>query len=245
MKEVKYKISKKEIVVNFSYVILTIFLLGKIFYGKWMYGIGLIPMGAYLFSLRKRDIQVKAKRELGSQFKELLVTISDLASTGHSVENAIRESYRDMLQMYGEKACICREIKIMVSQLNVNIPVEKVIADFANRTELEEAFTFSQIFCVAKKRGGSMVEIIKNVTDTIILKETVKEDIKVAIAEKKMEQKIMTIIPLALVGYISFASPGFLDVMYETWMGRIVMSICLICYMSAYVWSRKICEIEV
>lgn len=237
--------SKRELIVNFLYVVVTILLLGKVFYGEWVYGIGLAPIGFCLFRLRKRDIKSKARRNLTRQFKELLVSISDSVNTGYSIENAIREAYKDLSQMYGENTRICKEIKIMISQLKVNIPVEKVISDFAYRTELEEAITFSQIFFVAKKRGGSMAEIIKNVTDTIVLKETVKEDIEVSITEKKMEQKIMSAIPLVLVEYISFASPGFLAVMYETWMGRGVMSVCLICYVAAYVWSKNICEVDV
>lgn len=241
----KYKMNKKDIITSLLYVIVVTALLGKIFYGEWWYGVGLVPIGIYLFKLRKKDLAMEKKRNLRKQFKEMLLIISDLVNTGYSIESSIKESYKDLTQMYGTEGIICKEVLIMISQLKMNISVEKVIGDFASRIQLEEAYTFSQVFSVAKKKGGSMSEIIKNATDTIVLKENVREDVEVAIAEKKMEQKIMSIIPLALVGYISFASPGFLDVMYKTWIGRAVMSVSLICYMAAYIWSKNISEIKI
>lgn len=245
MKKDKSRFNKKEIFLNFIYVIAVIGLLGKLFYGEWLFGIGLVPIGVYLFKLRKRDIEREQKRKLLVAFKDMLVSVSDLTNTGYSVENAIRETYKELAHVYGEDSGICKEVMIMISQLKINVPTEKVIREFAKRTQLDEANTFSQTFSIAKKRGGSIAQVIKNITDTIVLKETVTEDIEVAISEKKLEQKIMSIIPLALVGYISFASPGFLDIMYETWMGRGIMSVCLVVYMVAFVWSKKISEIEV
>ena len=75
-----------------------------------------------------------------------------------------------------------------------------------------------------------MTYVIKSVSNNIAMKEAVKEEISVATSAKRFEQKIMTIIPIFLMLYVSVASPGFLDVMYDTWMGRIVMTICLIFY---------------
>ena len=57
-----------------------------------------------------------------------------------------------------------------------------------------------------------MNNVIKRVIENIVIKESVKEEINVAINDKKLEQRIMTVIPLLLIGYISMASPGFLDI---------------------------------
>ena len=41
-----------------------------------------------------------------------------------------------------------------------------------------------------------MNNVIKRVIENIVLKESVKEEINVAINDKKLEQRIMTVIPL-------------------------------------------------
>ena len=55
----------------------------------------------------------------------------------------------------------------------------------------------------------------------------------------------MSVIPLFLIGYISMASPGFLDIMYKSIMGNIVMTVCLIVYLLAYLWSEKIVKVSI
>lgn len=50
--------------------------------------------------------------------------------------------------------------------------------------ELKNAILFSQIFSVAKRTGGNMPEIIKNVTDDIVMKENAREEINTSITEK-------------------------------------------------------------
>ena len=37
-------------------------------------------------------------------------------------------------------------------------------------------------------------------------------------------------------------SPDFLNIMYETNAGRIVMTICLVLYILAFLWAQKIVE---
>ena len=68
---------------------------------------------------------------------------------------------------------------------------------------------FYNTFSIAQKSGGNMNNVIKRVIENIVLKESVKEEINVAINDKKLEQRIMTVIPLFLIGYISMAFPRF------------------------------------
>ena len=79
----------------------------------------------------------------------------------------------------------------------------------------------------------------------IVLKQVIKDEIAVAISEKKMEQNIMTVIPIFLMIYVNMSSKGFLDVMYDTLMGKIVMTVSLIAYVAAYFWSEKIVAMEI
>ena len=65
------------------------------------------------------------------------------------------------------------------------------------------------------------------------------------LASRMFEQKIMNLIPFLIVLYIDLTSPGFFNVMYVTWMGRGVMTMCLAAYAAALAMARKILDIEV
>ena len=59
------------------------------------------------------------------------------------------------------------------------------------------------------------------------------------LASRIFEQKIMNLIPFLIVLYIDLTSPGFFSVMYRTWMGRGVMTMCLAAYGAHWFWPGR------
>lgn len=237
-----YKVSKKEKAVIIMVIFMAIIIISILFYGTIYAVVILLPLGVPIYREQKRRIINKKKKELKVQFKDMLMVMSDSLKTGYSVSNALKESYKDMVSMYGRYSYICEELRIMISKIKLNVREEDIFKDFAKRTGLREAILFSRIFSVAKRTGGNMTEVIGSVTDSIVLKENVREEIEVSTTEKKTEQKIMTLIPMALILYVKMMSPDFLNIMYETNAGRIVMTICLVLYILAFLWAQKIVE---
>lgn len=237
------KISKKEKVINILLIVFSLFIIGKLFYGSFIGGIFILPFTAPLYKERKKQIKEKKKEVLERQLKDMLISISDGLKTGYSIENAIKDSYKDMSLIYGKESDICREIQIMISQIKLNVGTEKAIYDFSKRVPLKNSRLFFQMFHVAKRTGGNMPEIIKNVTDDIVLKEEVREEINTSITEKRLEQKVMTSVPLFIILYVTVASPGFLNIMYGSILGKIIMTVCIIAYGAAYIWGEKIIRI--
>lgn len=223
-----------------------LFIVARLFYGRnIIFGLIISPIGIVIYKVLKRKYYENEKRKLEAQFKDLLVSISDLMQAGYSIENAITNSYNELLSIYGGDSLICKEIKEMNSKIKLNVNIETIIESFSKKYEVESINTFYQTFMIAKRTGGNMKEIIRNVTDSITLKERIKEEIEVSMNSQRLEQKVMMVIPIFLMIYVSFASPGFLDVMYQTMIGKIIMTICLIGYLVSYLWGEKITNIEV
>jgi len=55
----------------------------------------------------------------------------------------------------------------------------------------------------------------------------------------------MSLVPFLILVYVNLASPGFLDVMYHSIPGVLVMSICLAIYFGSWLLGRKIVNIEI
>ena len=235
-------ISKKEMLANLVMIELVVILVGKLFYGSFIAGVIISPLSMLIYKERKKQIIQRKTRQLEIQFKDMLISVSDALKVGYSFENAIRECYRDMCSIYGVDSVICGEIKIMISQIKLNIRTQEVVDNFAKRVDLKNAKLFSQIFHVAKSTGGNMTEIIKSVTDDIVLKETTRDEITASVTEKRMEQRIMSVIPIFIILYITVTTPGFLDVMYASVLGKLIMTGCIAAYVMAYLWGERIIQ---
>ena len=241
----KKKMSKKQKAISISGIIILVLTIGRMFYGSFVAGIILMPVGVVIYRNIEAKLFEKKTKTMENQFKDMLIVVSDLMQTGYSIENALIEGAGEIERLYGKDSMIYQEMKLIVSRLRLNMNVEKIIADMANRYDIESMHIFCNTFSIAKRTGGSMREVIKNVCDTIILRQQVSEDIEVAMNAKRLEHRVMMVIPIGLLMYVSFASPGFMDVMYATWMGRIIMSVCLIAYFLGYVWGERIVSVEV
>ena len=89
------------------------------------------------------------------------------------------------------------------------------------------------------------MEIIRNAVRQMGEKIDVEREITPLVSGKKLELKIMTMIPLGMVLYMKISFPEFLDVLYGNIAGVIIMSICLLVYVEANEMGRRIVEIEV
>ena len=234
----KYVFNRKEL---FNYLIMAIvfeLMIAKLFYGKYLYAVILSPL--IIVILRIKKLQLKRKRN-----KDMLMGMADAMSAGASSVTALKESYKEMLGMHGYNSYICQELRIILSGIKLNVPLEKLLKNFAERANIEDLNLFVAVFEIAQKKGGNIIHIVKNVADNIRQKSEVKEEIRVAINGKKYEQKIMSTVPVILIGYMLISSPGFLNVMYETWMGKGIMTIGLIAYVLAIVWAQRIMDVEI
>ena len=127
----------------------------------------------------------------------------------------------------------------------MNRPAEQVLYEFGQRSGLEDVRNFAQVFNAARRSGGDLVAIIDHTAGVIRDKAQVKEEIANMTAAKRLEQRIMNMIPFFLIFYIDRASPGFFDMIYGTAAGRILMTICLGVYGIAFWLAKRILAIPV
>ena len=73
----------------------------------------------------------------------------------------------------------------------------------------------------------------------------VKQEIETMIAAKKMEFRIMTMIPIGIIVYMKLSFPEFMEVLYDNAGGMLIMSLCLGIYTAAWYMGKRMLEIEV
>lgn len=205
----------------------------------------LLPVPFWYIRQKKRQLLRKRRQCLHYQFKDALNAINAGISAGLSLENAVMEAGKDLNRIYGAEKEMPGEFAYMTAQMRVSVPVEKLFYDLGNRSQVEDIRNFSEILAQSKRMGGNMRETIQNCVGIMEEKIDVKKEIDAMLAARKMEQNLMSLMPAGIIIYMHIASPGFLDVLYHNPLGMAVMTACLILYICAFIWGRRIVEIEV
>ncbi len=223
-----------------------IYIVGFIFYRSYLISALLTPLAILYPKLRTREIIIKRKNELNLQFKEALYALSSSLSAGKSIEMAFKDCLKDLVILYpAPDTYIIREFQYIIIRLDMNEIIEDALMDFANRAHLEEVSNFVDVFATSKRTGGNIVEIIKNTSKVIADKIHIKNDIETMLAEKKFEQKLLNVIPLGLIVILSLNASDYMEPVFNTIFGRVMMTVSIILLGTAYVISKKIMDIEV
>lgn len=205
----------------------------------------LLPLGIFWFLEQKKAYTERRCQQLRWQFKEMLLSVAASLQAGSSVENAFKEAGKDMAVLFGDSADIVKELSVLSQALANSIPVEQVLSHLAERSSVGEIRDFAQVFVIGKRSGADMGEMIENTVRLISEKVEVAREIKTVMSAKVMEQRVMSLVPFGIMGYIGMTSPGFFGMLYHNLFGMIFMSVCLLIYLGAFWLGRKIVRIEV
>lgn len=241
----EYMLSLKEWAISIAIYVVADSLIAFFFYRSFIVFIGLLP--GYYFFLKeyKKRLISKRKKQLLDEFSEVLLSVSLNMKSGHSIENAFVEAYKDIKLFYGDKSLMAEEIMRIRKGLEINITLEELIDDLAKRSEEIEIRMFSDVCKSAKRNGGNITEVLLNTAEKIRAGINTDMEIETLIAEKKLELRIMEAVPFFLMAYLEVTSTGYFSPLYKGLPGRLVMTACLLVYILAVLVGNWIMDIEV
>ena len=244
-KEDIYKVALWIRLCIFLIVMVLLAFVAFLFYDSLLGMIPLLPVGIYMERCITEGIRKKRREKLGMEFKEFLENLSGNLYAGVSLENSFIRGYEALSALFGEKSILVGELSKGVKKLKVNIPIERVLMDLSEATENEEVTSFAVLVGLAKRSGGNLLHIIRQAVGHISDGIRVREEINVLIASKKLEQRIMCLMPFGILIYMKLSSPGFFDVLYHNMFGSVFMSICLCLILAAYAMGSRITDISI
>lgn len=216
-----------------------------LFYDSYKAGLLLVPFVWLDYQSMKMEKIEKRKQQLIKQFKEMMESLLTSLNAGYSLERSFTEAKRDLSLLFEPEAVIFKELAAIIEGLKVNIPLEEQLRDFGNRSGVEDIINFANVVMAAKKSGGNLIRIIEKTVHSISDKMAVEEEIKTMIAAKRLEERIMMIMPYGIIFYLRITNGEFLEVLYHNVLGVMLMTLFLVVIYIADLWARKIMEIRI
>lgn len=239
-----YHLSCREHMICLAKTVGLTFLIAYLFYQHWL-GVLLAPVFyCFLYKRAKKERIKTRQNQLAMQFLDALRTISASLQASYSMENAWREAAREVENLYGKDAIMLRELEEINHSLALNIPIEKLLEQFAVRSGNADIMSFSEVFSFAKRNGGNFASIIEETSEHMRARYDTEREIQVLVASRKLEQRVMNVVPLFILAYLKLTSGDFLAPLYGNPAGVIFMTGCLIVYGITVFLADKILDIQ-
>ena len=206
----------------------------------------LLPYLPVYYKREREKQQEKEKQELKKEFEQVIKLITKGLEIGYSLEHCIESAkveYEEMLS--NQTSPMIRELETFVKKLQMNVPVQQIFEEFAMESQIEEVKNFAQIIEIARKTGGNLPAILRRTTEVMLEKEQVYEEILTMMSAKKMEQKVMTFMPVGILAYMRFTSNGYMEPLYHNPIGILIATIGLVLMAVSILWAQKIVTITI
>ncbi len=240
-----YKLTKKDIIIHGAKALIFIALVSYAFYRSTILFIILSPLSLIYPFLIIQKLAKKRQNKLLLEFKDAIYIISTFLSAGYSSENSFKNSIKEIKYMHGENSFMAHEIANICAGLNIGKTIEQGLESFSKRAGVPDIEDFCEVYNLARKKGYSLTKVINNTSEIIREKIQIMQDILASTSQKRFEQNIMSFVPFFIIFYLNITSKGFLNNLYSSLLGKIVMTICLIIYILSYKISQKILDIEI
>ncbi|OJW51449.1 MAG: hypothetical protein BGO67_06805 [Alphaproteobacteria bacterium 41-28] len=102
---------------------------------------------------------------------------------------------------------------------------EAVLADMANRLGVDEFRMLAIVLVLQRETGGSLAEATDNFAKIIRSRQSLRKKIKALSAEVRVTAMILTAIPFVLTGAVYVSSPHYLDPLFYTEKGHMLLLI--------------------
>lgn len=225
---------------------ISLFSVGYIFYSNFIIAFLMIFLS---FPFKKTYIKIKIKQQketLRQQFRDLLYSLSASVSAGRQMSEALFEAKNNLAFMYGETEPIMRELQYMTKSIQESKATdEMLLKDFAYRSGINEIINFADIYSICRTTGANVADMISKAADVIMDKMTIDREIKSITAQKKAEAKIISSMPVIIIVFLNLVSPGYLDSLYYTLLGHIIMTGALVVLTISYYVMIKMVEVKV
>lgn len=237
--------SRKETVCDVLQGIVLVLCFSWLFYDTFFAVLFLFPMIWFWHKECAKERRKKKEEQFLKQFREWILLLAASLSAGYSVENAFGQSQRELQLMFPRGGLMVDELRNMLAKAENNQSPEVLLDELAGKYPLGEVVSFAEVFRTARTSGGSLNAIIRTTASKMAEVMDTKREIDTLLSAKVYEQKIMTVMPAAVLLYIRLGSEEFLEGLYHNPAGAGIMTLCLGIYLSAYLLGKRMVQFDI
>lgn len=215
-------------VFTFLYLGVIGIICGFLFYDALWGTVFTIPYLAYIYRKLKKDFVAGRKRQLKEEFKNVISGVSGSLQAGYSIENAFLYALSEIKSDETAGKLLEEDLRLLINGMQCGKGLERGLKELGDKSNIEEVKELAYLVKTAGIYGGNLIRLMGQCARSMTEKSITEMEIHTMIASKRLEGKIMSVIPFFIMLYLRFTGVSYIDVLYKTVWGHVFMTICLV-----------------
>lgn len=189
-------------------------------------------------------LKTKAWKEarMKEEFKEALYPLLTAIRSGRSLENAFLltagEMEESLFPLLGPKW------KKAAGLLEIGYPMEECLFELSRTCKIPEMASFARTVEICKRSEGNVAKVLERTIHILSDKLTMEGELKVLLAKKRLEQRLMGVMPFLILGLLLVSSPGYLTPLFSSPGGLLVLISAAMLMLTGFFLSKRISDIH-
>lgn len=242
----EYNFTKKENVFFYIALVVSGVLISFLMYRNILFSVVMIPFAGRIKSFITDTIIRKRKRTYMAEFKDFLFMASTAIGAGRSMKDAIAEAIPSLRNIYGKKTILTKDLEKAYERMDVGGENDvSVLKDLAESSGLEDVHDFVTIYTICKSTGASLISALNKAAGVIMEKMSIEREIEELIRRKESEGIVIFAMPAIIILFLNLTAPDYIAPLYETVIGRVIMTAVLASNIGIYALIERITDVEI
>jgi tight adherence protein B len=187
--------------------------------------------------LRRRKHQRLAR--IDQQLPDALDLMARALQAGHALSGALLIAAKE------SKQPIASELQTVFDEVNFGISVQVALPHLAERIASDNVRYFVVAALIQSETGGNLAEILKSTAFLIRERQKISGMVRVLSAEGRLSALILSALPFAIAGLLSWVNPGFMSKLWTDPLGLKLLYGSLFLALVGIVWMRRLVSVRV
>lgn len=194
---------------------------------------GFVP---WFYVSKKRSKRID---QLEAQLPDALDFLARSMRAGHA--------FTISLEMVGEEIHepLGQEFRALFNEQNLGASLDRSFANFAKKVPITDVRFFCSAVLLQRQTGGNLSEILNRLSQIIRERFRLKGQVKAVSAHGRLTATILVLLPIVTLAGLMLSSPGYLDPMVQSALGRKIVGAGVIAQILGNFFIRKIIKIKV
>jgi tight adherence protein B len=189
-------------------------------------------------SFVKREL-AKTRRRFAEQLPDNLQVLASALRAGHSFVGALSVVANDAPEPART------EFQRAIADEQLGVPIDQALHVIVERMDNRELEQVALVAALQRESGGNTAEVLDRVTDTIRDRFELIRTVRTLTAQGRMSRWVLTLLPLALFSLISLVNPGYMNVLYSSMIGKVLVGFAVAAVTAGSILIKRIVNIKV